>query len=104
LIYRLYNADSGEISIGDTRYSDLSLRAVRSNFGVVPQDTVLFNESIEFNIRYGRPTASFDEVEDASKAADLHGFVTSHPDGLFFEWRISFFDFQVIIAWSENED
>lgn len=44
---------------------------------------MLFNESLEYNIRYGRPSASFEEVEEASRMADLHNFITSHPDGNF---------------------
>jgi ATP-binding cassette subfamily B protein len=49
--------------------------------GVVPQDTVLFNETIEYNISYGRLSATFGEVEEAAKLADLHHFIASHPDG-----------------------
>ncbi|KAI6171320.1 hypothetical protein M3Y97_01058500 [Aphelenchoides bicaudatus] len=80
LIYRLYNVDSGNISIGTANYKDLTLQSVRSLMGVVPQDTVLFNDTIAYNIRYGRPSATFEEVEHAAKSADLHGFITSHPN------------------------
>ena len=54
---------------------------MRSAIGIVPQDTVLFNDSIEYNIRYGRPGASRDEVEAAARAARIHDFITGLPQG-----------------------
>lgn len=60
---------------------DLKLFSLRDKIGIVPQDTVLFNETIRYNIRYARPSATDEEVEAASKAAAIHDFITSHPDG-----------------------
>lgn len=56
-------------------------RSLRSHIGVVPQDTVLFNDSIRNNIRYGRVTASDEDVEEASRAADIHERIITFPDG-----------------------
>ncbi|KAI6188452.1 ABC6 protein [Aphelenchoides besseyi] len=81
LLYRLYNIDEGTITIGDHDYRELTVRSVRALLGIVPQDTVLFNDTIKFNIQYGRIDASFEDVEDAAKRANLHEFITSHPQG-----------------------
>jgi ABC-type transport system involved in Fe-S cluster assembly fused permease/ATPase subunit len=56
-------------------------KSLRKNIGVVPQDTVLFNESIAYNIRYGRPEATDEEVEGAARAAQIHLKILSFPDG-----------------------
>lgn len=53
---------------------------------IVPQDTQLFNESIRYNILYGRPDASHEEVEEAAKAASIHSFIESQPEGLCHGW------------------
>ena len=59
----------------------LKMRSLRDRIGIVPQDTVLFNDTIRYNIRYGRPTATDAEIEEAAKAAAIHNFILSHPDG-----------------------
>jgi len=81
LLFRLYDVGSGQILINEKDIRDLMLFSLRDKIGIVPQDTVLFNETIRYNIRYGRPSASDEEVEAASRAAAIHDFITSHPDG-----------------------
>lgn len=80
LLFRLYDVQSGEIFIDDQNIAKVTQESLRKCIGVVPQDTVLFNRDIRYNIRYGRVTASDDEVEDAAKAADIHGQILSFPD------------------------
>ncbi|XP_028394776.1 ATP-binding cassette sub-family B member 6, mitochondrial-like isoform X2 [Dendronephthya gigantea] len=72
LLFRFYDIDSGLISIDDQDISKVSQKSLRKHIGVVPQDTVLFNDNIRYNIRYGRVEASDQEVEDAANAADIH--------------------------------
>ena len=81
LLYRFYDVDSGHIRIDGQDLRELTQDSVRGAIGIVPQDTVLFNDSIRYNIRYGRPSASDAEVEDAAKAAHIHRFIESLPDG-----------------------
>ena len=81
LLYRFYDVDSGSIAIDGQDLRQLTQSSVRGAIGIVPQDTVLFNDSIRYNIRYGRPAASDAEVEDAAKAAHIHHFIESLPDG-----------------------
>ena len=81
LLYRFYDVDSGHIRIDGTDLRDLTQDSVRGAVGIVPQDTVLFNDSIRYNIRYGRPSASDEEVEAAAMAAHIHTFIESLPDG-----------------------
>lgn len=80
LLFRLYDVHSGEILIDGQNIAKVTQESLRRHIGVVPQDTVLFNKDIRYNIRYGRVTASDDEVEDAAKAADIHGQILSFPD------------------------
>jgi ATP-binding cassette subfamily B protein len=81
LLYRFYDVDSGHIRIDGHDLRDLTQDSVRAAVGIVPQDTVLFNDSIRYNIHYGRPSASAEEVEDAARAAHIHDFIVSLPDG-----------------------
>ena len=60
---------------------DVTQESVRGSIGIVPQDTVLFNDSIFYNIAYGRPSASQEEVIEAAKLAQIHDFITALPDG-----------------------
>ena len=57
------------------------MKSLRQSLGVVPQDTVLFNDNIQYNIRYGKHTATDEQVEEAAKAADIHDKIISLPDG-----------------------
>ena len=81
LLFRLYDTKGGNILFGNNEIKDLTIKSLRSSIGIVPQDTVLFNDSIEYNIRYGRPTATAEEVEDAAKAAEIHDFILTLPNG-----------------------
>jgi len=81
LLYRFYNADHGTITIGGHCIKDLTTESVRKAIAVVPQDTVLFNETIGYNINYGNLMASWDEVVDAAKKAKIHDTILSFPDG-----------------------
>jgi subfamily B ATP-binding cassette protein MsbA len=81
LIPRFYDPVEGRILLDGTDIRELSLEDLRSHIGIVPQETQLFSGSIEENIRYGRPSASNDEVIDAARAANAHTFITEFPDG-----------------------
>jgi len=81
LLFRFYDPTSGRILIGNGNISDLTLQSLRRHLAVVPQDTILFNDTIYYNILYGRPTASVEEVEEAAKQAQIHDAIKSHPSG-----------------------
>ena len=81
LLFRFYDVDSGAIRIDGQDIRDVSQRSLRSSIGVVPQDTVLFNDTIRYNIAYGKPDASQDEIEKAAGMAHLDGFIEQLPDG-----------------------
>ncbi len=81
LLYRFYEAKSGRILIDGQDISEVTQQSLRAAIGMVPQDTVLFNDTIRYNIRYGRPDASDEEVEAAARMAQIHDFVTSLPKG-----------------------
>lgn len=79
LLYRFYDVTGGSIRVGGQDIRALSQHSLRSAIAIVPQDTVLFNESIRYNIHYGRPDATTEEVIAAAKAASLHDFIESLP-------------------------
>lgn len=81
LSFRFYDVTSGAIRINGRDIRDLTQQSLRRAIGIVPQDTVLFNDSIYYNILYGRPGASRDEVIAAARAAQLHDFISALPDG-----------------------
>jgi len=81
LLYRFYDVTGGAILIDNQNIRDVTQQSVRSAIGVVPQDTVLFNDSIFYNIAYGRPDASREEVIQAAKHAHIHEFIETLPDG-----------------------
>ncbi|MGM8061198.1 ABCB family ABC transporter ATP-binding protein/permease [Vogesella indigofera] len=81
LLFRFYDVGSGAIRFNGTDIRELTQDSLRAHIGIVPQDTVLFNDSIYYNIAYGRPGASREEVIEAAKSAHIHDFVTSLPDG-----------------------
>ena len=81
LLYRFYDVDGGRITIDGHDLRQLTQASLRGAIAIVPQDTVLFNDSIYYNILYGRPDASRKEVEAAARAAHIHDFVQSLPDG-----------------------
>jgi ATP-binding cassette, subfamily B, heavy metal transporter len=81
LLFRFYDVTAGRILIDGQNISDVTQASLRSAIGMVPQDTVLFNDTIRYNIRYGRPDATDAEVEAAAKMAQIHSFVMSLPLG-----------------------
>ncbi|WP_428717688.1 ABCB family ABC transporter ATP-binding protein/permease [Undibacterium curvum] len=81
LLFRFYDIQSGTIQIQGRDIRSYTQSSLRNAIGIVPQDTVLFNDSIAYNIAYGRPDASHEEVVAAAKAAFIHDFVESLPDG-----------------------
>ena len=81
LLYRFYEAEAGSITIGGRDVSELQKDSLQRAIAVVPQDVVLFHESIGYNIQYGRLNASWDEVIEAAKKAKIHDTIMSFPDG-----------------------
>jgi ATP-binding cassette, subfamily B, heavy metal transporter len=81
LLFRFYDVDAGAIEIDGQDIRDVTQQSLRRAIGVVPQDTVLFNDSIYYNIAYGRPGASQTEIEEAARLARIHDFVAALPDG-----------------------
>jgi ATP-binding cassette subfamily B protein len=81
LLYRFYDVQQGHIRIGGHDVRDVTQASVRQAIGIVPQDTVLFNDTVEYNIAYGRPGAGHAEVEEAARAARIHAFIASTPKG-----------------------
>ena len=81
LLYRFYDVQQGRITIAGQDIKKVTQASVRQAIGIVPQDTVLFNDTIEYNIAYGKPGASHAEVEEAARAARIHGFIASTPLG-----------------------
>ncbi len=82
LLFRFYDVTDGCIRIDGTDIRDFTQTSLRSAIGIVPQDTVLFNDTLEYNLRYGCPTASDEEVASAIRAARLEGFFALLPQGL----------------------
>lgn len=80
LLFRFYEVNSGRILVNDQDIRNITQKSLRATIGIVPQDTVLFNESIYYNIAYGRPDASCEEVFEAAKSAHIHNFIESLPD------------------------
>ena len=80
LLYRFYDVSGGRITIDRQDLRAVQQSSVRSAIGIVPQDTVLFNDSIEYNIAYGRPDASKNEIIAAAKLAQIHDFVNALPE------------------------
>ena len=81
LLFRFYDVNGGRITINGQDIRDVSQTSLRACLGIVPQDTVLFNDTIFYNINYGRPQATHEEVLDAARAAHIHDFIMSMPDG-----------------------
>jgi ATP-binding cassette subfamily B protein len=81
LLYRFYDVTGGRVTIDGQDLRAVQQTSVRAAIGIVPQDTVLFNDSIEYNIAYGRPGATHEEIVAAARLAQIHDFVASLPDG-----------------------
>lgn len=80
LLYRFYDVSGGAVRINGTDLRDFTQSSLRGAIGIVPQDTVLFNDTIRYNIHYGRPDAEDDEVIEAARAAHIHDFIESLPE------------------------
>jgi ATP-binding cassette, subfamily B, heavy metal transporter len=80
LLFRFYDVTSGAIEIDGQDIRSITQASLRKSIGIVPQDTVLFNDSVFYNIAYGRPDASPGEIEDAAKLASIHDFVMGLPE------------------------
>jgi ATP-binding cassette subfamily B protein len=81
LLFRFYDVNQGRIAVDGQDIRDVSQLSLRKAIGVVPQDTVLFNDTIAYNIHYGNPEASWERVQEAAQLAQIHGFVESLPKG-----------------------
>jgi ATP-binding cassette, subfamily B, heavy metal transporter len=81
LLFRFYDVQQGRITIAGQNIKDVTQTSLRRAIGIVPQDTVLFNDTIEYNIAYGSPGATRAQVEDAARSARIHGFISSTPAG-----------------------
>ena len=81
LLFRFYDVVSGALTIDGQDVRDITQESLHAQIGVVPQDTVLFNDTVHYNIKYGRPTATEEEIIAAAKAAKIHEFIISLPDG-----------------------
>lgn len=81
LMFRYYNCQGGSIKIDGRDVKDLTIDSVRRFIGVVPQDTILFNESLMYNLKYANPNATDDEVYEACRAAAIHDRIMAFPDG-----------------------
>jgi ATP-binding cassette subfamily B protein len=81
LLFRFYDVGAGAVMINGVDVRDLTQASLRHHIGIVPQDTVLFNDSILYNIAYGNPGATQDEIFQAAKAASIHDFVINLPEG-----------------------
>jgi ABC-type transport system involved in Fe-S cluster assembly fused permease/ATPase subunit len=86
LLFRFYDVTHGRITIDGQDIRDVTQESLRTAIGVVPQDTVLFNDTIHYHIAYGRPGASQEEIEHAARLAQVHDFVVTLPDG--YETRV----------------
>jgi ATP-binding cassette subfamily B protein len=81
LLFRFYDVTGGRVLVDGQDVRAMTQQSLRAAIGVVPQDTVLFNDTIRYNIAYGRPGASDAEIENAARLAQVHDFVTRLPDG-----------------------
>ncbi len=81
LLFRFYDVNQGMISIDGQDIRTVQQASLRAALGIVPQDTVLFNDTIRYNIAYGDPAATTDEIEQAAKLAHIHDFILAMPDG-----------------------
>jgi ABC-type transport system involved in Fe-S cluster assembly fused permease/ATPase subunit len=81
LLFRFYDVTDGRITVNGRDIRAVRQDSLRAAIGIVPQDTVLFNDTIEYNISYGRPDATHDEIVAAAKLAQIHNFIVSTPEG-----------------------
>ena len=80
LLYRFYDVTGGRIAVNGVDIREVKQASLRAAIGIVPQDTVLFNDDIRYNVRYGRPDATEEEVTEAARSAHIHDFIMTLPD------------------------
>ena len=80
LLFRFYDIDAGSIKLDDTDIRDLTIESLRDHIGVVPQDTILFNDTILYNVSYSQPSASIEDVQRACMAASIHHKILKFPE------------------------
>ncbi len=81
ILFRFYDVDSGYVAIDGQKINEVTQESLRAAIGIVPQDTVLFNDTIRYNIGYGRPGASDEEIAEAARLASIDKFIAELPDG-----------------------
>jgi ABC-type multidrug transport system fused ATPase/permease subunit len=81
LLFRFYDVTEGRVLIDGQDVRDVKQKSLRDKIGIVPQDTVLFNETVRYNIAYGRPDATEEEIEQAARIAQVHDFIMAQPRG-----------------------
>jgi len=81
ILFRFYDVNSGKVTIDGQDIREIKQSSLRGAIGIVPQDTVLFNDTIEYNIGYGRPAASTEEIQEAARMASIDGFIEALPEG-----------------------
>jgi len=81
ILYRFYDVGEGRVLVDGQNIREVTQDSLRATIGIVPQDTVLFNDTVYYNIAYGRPGASPSEIEEAAKMARIHDFIVALPDG-----------------------
>ena len=81
LLFRFYDVQQGQILLAGQDIKQVTQASVRQAIGIVPQDTVLFNDTVEYNIAYGQPGATREQVEEAARAAHIHNFISATPKG-----------------------
>ncbi|KAF1362641.1 putative transport protein [Lizonia empirigonia] len=81
LLFRFYEVDAGNIAIDGVDVRDITMATLRTHFSVVPQDTILFNDTVLYNVKYSNPDATFEEVQAACKVASIHEKIMGFPDG-----------------------
>ena len=81
ILFRFYDVEGGCVSVDGQSLTDITQDSLRKSIGIVPQDTVLFNDTIGYNIAYARPGARQEDIENAAKAAQIHDFISELPKG-----------------------
>jgi ATP-binding cassette, subfamily B, vacuolar membrane transporter HMT1/ACLQ len=81
LLFRFYDVNSGSIRVDDRDVGEMTIDSLRQHIGVVPQDTILFNDTIMYNLMYAKAGATEKEVHDACRAASIHDKIMNFPDG-----------------------
>jgi ABC-type transport system involved in Fe-S cluster assembly fused permease/ATPase subunit len=86
LLFRFYDVQQGQILIAGQDIKQVTQASVRQAIGIVPQDTVLFNDTVEYNIAYGKPGATREQVQEAARSAHIHNFIAPRPRAMTPWW------------------